>query len=70
MALLLIIATPWLSRAQFLYKTNNGAITIIGYNGSGGAVAIPDTINGFPVVEIATNAFASKTTITSVVIPG
>src|SRR3954471_3651010 len=68
-ALLFIIATPWLNRAQFLYQTNNGAITIVGYNGTGGAVAIPNVINGYPVVQIATNAFASKSAITSVIIP-
>src|ERR1051325_735102 len=67
--LLLILVTPGLSRAQFLYKTNNGAITITGYNGTGGAVAIPTTINGYAVVQIATNSFASKTSITSINVP-
>ncbi len=42
------------------YQTNNGAITIIApYTGTGGLVAIPDTINGLAVTAIAPNAFYS-----------
>ena len=52
----------------FNYTTNNGAITITGYIGSGGAVSIPSTINGLPVTSIGSWAFAS-TTLTSVIIP-
>ena len=40
------LALPTLVQAQFTYTTNNGAITITGYTGSGGAVVIPATING------------------------
>jgi hypothetical protein len=56
------------AQAQFTYITNNGTITITGYTGSGGAVAIPNVIDGLPVTDIGTNAFAD-TALTSVVIP-
>ena len=52
----------------FSYTTNNGAITIIGYNCSGGAVNIPSTINGLPVTGIGA-AFENNNNVTSVTIP-
>jgi hypothetical protein len=55
--------------ADFLYTTNNGSITITGYDGSGGPVAIPGVIDGFPVRQIAANAFAGSGTITTIQIP-
>ena len=40
-------------QTQFLtYATNNGTITITGYAGSNGIVAIPSTINGLPVTTV------------------
>jgi hypothetical protein len=54
--------------ADFLYTTNNGAITITGYTGSG-AVIIPAALDGYPVTEIAANAFAGIGTISTVQIP-
>ena len=56
-------------QAQFNYTTNNGTITITGYTGPGGAVAIPDTINGLPVTRIGDSAFDGETSLTSVTIP-
>ena len=53
----------------FYYSVNGGAITITGYNGAGGAVAIPNTINGLAVTTIGTNAFYQCTNLTSVTIP-
>ena len=50
------------------YTTTNGAITITGSTGSGGAVTIPDTINGLPVTSIGDLAFAFSS-LTNVVIP-
>ena len=50
-------------------NTNNGTITITGYIGSGGAVNIPSTINGYPVTSIGGWAFSSCTKLTSVMIP-
>src|SRR5271165_2387200 len=57
------------AQAQFNYTTNNGAITITGYTGYGGVVAIPGTIDGLPVTSIGTNAFANRSSLTWVTIP-
>ncbi|MBP9902068.1 MAG: leucine-rich repeat domain-containing protein [Verrucomicrobia subdivision 3 bacterium] len=48
---------PSIARAQFTYTTAAGKITITGYTGPGGAVAIPDTLSGLPVNGIASYAF-------------
>lgn len=53
----------------FLYEVSGEAITITGYVGDGGDVAIPDMINGLPVTSIGALAFYSCTTLTSVAIP-
>jgi hypothetical protein len=55
-------------QAQFTYITNNGTITITGYTGSDGTVAIPDVIDGLPVTDIGTSAFQGSS-LTSVTIP-
>ncbi len=52
--LLMLSATV---QAQFNYTVEQGKGTITGYAGPGGAVAIPDTINGLPVTSIADSAF-------------
>src|ERR1019366_6487234 len=64
--LLALLALPLVSRAQFTFTTNNGAITITKYTGSGGAVIIPSSTNGWPVTSIGTNAFynANPTKVT------
>ena len=36
-----LLSTSLTATAQFTYITNNGAITITGYTGPGGAVVIP-----------------------------
>jgi hypothetical protein len=70
MLLLLLLTLPVVVEAQFTYTTNNGTITITGYNGPGGAVTIPNTFNGLPVTGIGTRAFVSAgPTLTSVTIP-
>ena len=56
------------AQAQFAYTTNNDAITITGYTGSGGMVNIPGMIDGLAVTDIGTNAFQGSA-LTSVVIP-
>jgi len=53
--LLLLAATA--AQAQFSVTTNNGAITIEGYSGPGGAVTIPTNIDGLPVTSIDDYAF-------------
>lgn len=65
---LISLALPATLQAQFTFVTNNGAIKITKYTGSGGAVTIPSTTNGWPVVSIGTNAFNSSK-VTGVTIP-
>jgi hypothetical protein len=66
---LLLLASPIAGQAQYICTTNNGAITITGYTGPGGAVVIPATINGFPVISIGDYAFSDIYNLTSVTIP-
>ena len=60
---------PTLVQAQFTFTSFNGAITITGYTGSGGAVVIPNAINGLPVTSVGPGAFSSMSSLTSVTIP-
>jgi hypothetical protein len=48
---------PAVAQEQFDYTTNNGTITITGYDGPGGVVNIPEIINGLPVTGIGDHAF-------------
>ena len=71
-----LLILPALAQAQFTFTTNNGAITITGYTGSGGNIVIPSVINGYPVKNIGMYAFNPYPTpyvhqnqVTSVVIP-
>jgi hypothetical protein len=63
----------WLSatvQAQdFQYSIDNGQVTITGYSGSGGEVAIPETIEDLPVTSIGDYAF-TYSSLTSAAIPG
>src|SRR5665647_1020082 len=67
--LLLLLALPAVVQAQFTFTTNNGAITITGYNGTGGVVVIPSATNGYPVTSIGDTAFSNKVNVTIVIIP-
>ena len=68
--LILFALLPAAVQAQLHYRTNNGAITITGYTGSGGAgVTIPDKINDLPVTAIGNSAFFEHRVMTSVTIP-
>lgn len=69
---------PTVMQAQFnvpvFYTTNNGTITITGYESEGdgnpyGALIIPSTINGLPVASIGNEAFESLYGVTSITIP-
>ena len=62
-----VLAFPIVAQAQFTYTTNNGAITVTGYTGAGGAVMIPGTINGYPVTCIGDWAFYANS-VTNVLI--
>lgn len=54
------------------FRVENGVLTK--YNGAGGAVMIPETVNGQTIVEIGDGAFRPETNtesqVTSVTIPG
>jgi len=55
---------------DFDYTVNEDgeSVTITGYYGNGGALVIPDEINGYKVTAINQRAFKGNTSITSVVI--
>jgi hypothetical protein len=65
----LLLLLPVAVQAQFNFTTNNGTITITKYTGSGGAVVIPSTTNGWPVTCIGDYAFTSCSGLTKVTIP-
>jgi hypothetical protein len=61
-----VLAVAW--NQPYFYLTNNGAITITGYTGTGGVVSIPVTISNVPVTGIGPYALDSLSTPTSIVI--
>jgi hypothetical protein len=70
LCLFLCLVPAIVARAQFTFTTNNGAITITGYTGSGNTtVTVPSTTNGLPVGTIGSFAFLSCTGLISVTIP-
>src|ERR1035441_9194164 len=70
---LMLLTLPAVMQAQFNYSVNSGTITITGYSGPGGAVAIPSSINvsgvNLPVVSIGYKAFYYCYNLTGVTIP-
>ena len=54
---------------DFTYTNTNGTITITGYTGPGGDVAIPAAIDGLPVTGIGDSAFYGLTNLTGITIP-
>ena len=69
LSLVLLLALPLASPAQFTFTTNSGVLTITAYTGPGGVVAIPATTNGYPVTSIGFQAFFNCTNLTSITIP-
>ena len=65
---LALLVLPAVVQAQFVFTTNNGAITITGYTGPGGALTIPDSTNGFPVTSVGVNALFGNASLTSITI--
>ena len=57
------------SQILYTYATNNGTITITGYTGNPSSMVLPNTVNGYPVTCIATDAFYICPSLTSVTIP-
>ncbi len=64
--LLLLTMSAAMPAQDYTYTTNNGAITITAYTGSGGAVTIPNKINGLLVTSIGYAAFDGCTSLNSV----
>ncbi len=58
-----------ITEAQFNYITNQGAIVITGYIGSGGDVLIPDKLKGLVVNRIGNDAFRGCYSVTGLKIP-
>jgi hypothetical protein len=69
-AALLLLLPAVLPAQDYVYTTNNGAITITGYTGSDSEITIPDTIDGLPVAGIGDYAFFNRAGLTNVIIPG
>ena len=65
-----MLALPMQAQAQYQYSVSGGKVTITNYTGSGGAVVIPASIAGMPVVSIGRYAFQNCAGLTGVVIPG
>ncbi|HWD20725.1 MAG TPA: leucine-rich repeat domain-containing protein [Verrucomicrobiae bacterium] len=58
------------SHAQIKYSTNSdNTLTVLGYNGTVRNLVIPATVNSYPVVAIASNAFAANVGLNSVSVP-
>ena len=57
------------SEGDYTYTVSGGVATITDYTGAGGAITIPSTLGGHPVVAIGDYAFSSCTSLTSVTIP-
>lgn len=56
--------------SDYIYTiTKNNTVTITGYTGSDTALTVPATLDGSPVTEIAADAFAEQTKLTSVTLP-
>ena len=60
---------PNFSCLEFLYRESGGNITITGYTGSGGSVAIPSIMDRKTVTGIGEGAFINKKNITDITVP-
>ncbi len=66
---LLALMLPAVSRAQWLYHTNYGALTIGRYLGADSTVIVPESIGGLPVTGIGLRAFSFNENLTDITIP-
>jgi len=57
------------TEGDFEYSVADGQATITGYTGLGGAVTIPSTLDGYPVIAIGASSFQDNNNITSIMIP-
>ncbi len=58
--------TTYTTSSGYTYTLSGGAATIIKYEGSGGAVTVPASLDGYPVVAIGDSAFEGNTALTSI----
>ena len=64
------MGSNWLTYGDYSYQyKDDGTVEIEQYNGSGGSLIIPKTINGKKVTSIGWTAFRDCTSLTSVTIP-
>lgn len=54
---------------NFTFTLYNSQATITGYTGSESVVTIPETINGYPVTRINSEAFSDNNSLTSLSVP-
>ena len=67
--LLLFLAPPLMTQAQYTFTTNSdGSLNIAQYTGPGGAVVIPNTTNGLRITSIGDAAFFNNSTLTRVMV--
>jgi hypothetical protein len=57
------------SAPPFSYTSSDGVVTITAYRGPGGALTLPSTIDGLPVVSLANGAFGGAGMLLSLAIP-
>jgi hypothetical protein len=69
LVLLLVTATAQANSVFFTYSVSNGEVSISSYEGPGGMVKVPDTIEGYPVTGIGPLAFSYDTRITTIELP-
>jgi hypothetical protein len=67
----LLLLLPTITQAQFIFSTNDGAITITSYTGTNDDVCIPSTTNGLPVTCISNKygILSPYATVTNITIP-
>ena len=54
---------------EFSYATMHGSVSISRYNGPGGNVVIPDTIEGLPVTDVGPSAFEGCGSLVGITFP-
>ncbi len=63
-----LLTLPATTDAQFAFSTNNGALALTNYSGSGGAVTVPGTFGGLPITQIGGDAFYHATNLAMVTV--
>ncbi len=69
LTLMLLAACATTAQAQFTFTTNNGALTIKSYTGTGTVLTVPSETNGYPITGIGAGAFLRQSTLTRVILP-